>query len=104
MFWVISVYFNVRNILPGTPVYTHRIYIYIYTRIFECIFEVLRTFKRLNFSRYIGLTVSKEICYLVFMVVCYVAVTEGPVKDSTFPNIVFVNLTLGGKSIRAKNQ
>ena len=39
MFWVISVYFNIRNTLPksgtfllGHPVYIY-IYIYIYTRI-----------------------------------------------------------------------
>ena len=39
MFWVISVYFNLRNILPksGTFLPGHPVYIYIYIYIYMCV-------------------------------------------------------------------
>jgi len=40
----------------------------------------------------------------MFIVVYYFAVTEGPVKDSTFLNLVFVNLAVRDKSTGGKVQ
>ena len=51
-----------------------------------------------------GLNLTKEICNLMFIVVYYVAVTEGPVRDSTFLNLIYVNLTVRGKSLGGKIQ
>ena len=42
MFWVISVYFNIRNTLPksGTFLLGHPVYIYIYKYIYVCVYCV----------------------------------------------------------------